>query len=350
MESPFINKKFIATGVGSLPHQDVTLACQFILDNFKDDIIFWPQLVKRSFLENMYVQYSQNIPGVVIAREKQRIYIDTDNNNFLGEMEKAIRHYSDEDLDYFAISEDYAAGFYEMLRLIKGLDKINYFKGQIIGPISFGLTVKDQNNQSVFFNQDLQEVITQSLAMKAKWQIRQIRNRKVSPQAKIIIFIDEPYLVSIGSSYIPLKKEEVISQINEVASAIHQEDALAGIHCCGNTDWGLVMDTQIDILNFDAYNFLDTLILYPRQLKTFLDRGGILAWGIAPNLELANRKSIKDLLVDKILKTGQEKGLLKNQVIITPSCGCGTLSVAWSENIHNLAVEVAQELNNREIR
>jgi hypothetical protein len=110
-----LNRKFLATGVGSLPHTDAKEACQFILNNFKNDIIFWPQLVKRSFFENMYVQFSQGLPGVVVDKEKQKIYFDTDKKDFLSAMEKVISAYSGGNLDYFAISQDYAAGFMECL-------------------------------------------------------------------------------------------------------------------------------------------------------------------------------------------------------------------------------------------
>ncbi len=345
MENLFLKKRFLATGVGSLPHTNPLNACQFILKNFKEDILFWPQLVKRSFLENMYVQFSKGLPGVVIDQEKQRIYIDTEKKDFLDKMGQAFEAYSSEDLNFFAIPEDYAAGFYEMLKLIKGGGSINYFKGQIIGPISFGLTIKDQNNQSVFYNRDLQEIITKSLRLKAKWQIRQIKNK--NEKAKVIIFIDEPYLVAVGSSYTNLKKEDIILQINELVSSIHEENGLAGIHCCGNTDWGMVLETKIDILNFDAYNFLDTILIYPKQLDGFLKRGGILAWGIVPTTEDADKMDFKNILIDKILKTGQEKELLKNQVIITSSCGCATLTERLAENVCKLSVDIAHELNNK---
>jgi hypothetical protein len=318
----------------------------------------------------MYVQFSQGLPGVVVEKDKQRIYIDTAGENFLKEMEDTFQHYSDNDFDYFSVGKDYAAGFFEMLKAIKDFKEINYFKGQVIGPISFGLTVKDQDSKPVFYNKDLQEIIVKSLALKAKWQIREVKKQlafaqgfgELSAEAKgesalakadknekvkIIIFLDEPYLVSVGSSYIPLKKEEVVSQINEVVFAIHQESALAGIHCCGNTDWGLVLESQIDILDFDAYNFLDTVLLYPEQLSSFFNRGGILAWGIVPTSEKEIKKDFKNSLINKILKAGEGKDILKNQIIITPSCGCGTLSVELAETIHKLAVEVARELNSQ---
>ncbi len=71
--------------------------------------------------------------------------------------------------------------------------------------------------------------------------------------------------------------------LDEVFTAIHAEEALAGVHCCGNTDWSVLLATQVDILNLDAYNYLEYLALFPMELREFLDRGGVVAWGIVPN-------------------------------------------------------------------
>ena len=55
----------LPTIIGSMPHTDPSAACRQVAHYLKD-IPAWPQLPNRSFLENMYVQYSQGFPGVVI--------------------------------------------------------------------------------------------------------------------------------------------------------------------------------------------------------------------------------------------------------------------------------------------
>lgn len=339
-----LNNKFLACGIGSLPFKDPQEACRFILDNFKEDIVFWPQLIRRDFLENMYVQYSQGLPSVEIDKNNKTITINTEKENFSDELEKCLQNYLDRNLEYFSISKDYAAGFYSMLDLISG-ENLNSFKGQIIGPISFGLTVKDQAKQAIIYNQELYQALVKTLAMKTAWQIEKIK--EVTPKSKIIIFVDEPYLVSVGSSFVSLDRKQIINDIDELIEEIHKQDALAGIHCCGNTDWSMILETKVDIVSFDAFDYLDNLLLYKKELKSFIEKGGKLAWGIVPNSDIVKSKVTSNDLADKIKETiKKSQGLLNKDGLITSSCGCGTLDLDLAKKIHTLTVDVTGELNN----
>jgi len=63
----------LPTAVGSMPHIDPEEACSLVA-RFLPEIPAWPQLPKRAFPENMYAQFSEGFPGVVV--EDDRIYID----------------------------------------------------------------------------------------------------------------------------------------------------------------------------------------------------------------------------------------------------------------------------------
>jgi arginine utilization protein RocB len=99
---------------------------------------------------------------------------------------------------------------------------------------------------------------------------------------------------------------------------------LKGIHCCGNTDWSVLLSTHLDILSFDAYGYLETLSLYPKDLKAFLERGGILAWGIVPTSEEVLKEEAESLVkrfkegVEVLSKKGMDRTLLE-RAILTPS-------------------------------
>lgn len=342
MSSTLRLNKFLACGIGSLPYSSPQEACDIVLRYLGEDIPFWPQLPKRDFKENMYVQYSQGLPGAVINEAGQSIYIDTESPDYAKEVESLYEHYLAEDLDYFAISRDYAAGLYEFAANRLPQTANRFIKGHTIGPISFGLTVTDRDKKASIYNQEFRDCMVKALAMKARWQARKLRG--TTPQGegrRIIIFIDEPYLVSIGSSFFNIKTEDVVGMLNEVIASIHQEGAFAGIHCCGNTDWSIVLKTAIDILNYDAYNYPESIFLYRRELDAFLERGGIIAWGVVPNNAEGPLPPVENLLE----RLDKYRPYLSHPGLITPSCGLSGVSIERSEEILALTARAARCLS-----
>ena len=164
------------------------------------------------------------------------------------------------------------------------------------------------------------------------------------------MFIDEPYLSAFGSAFTQVSREEVIKYLNEVIEGIHKENALSGVHCCGNTDWSVLMDTNVDIISFDAYSFFDGMTLYPEKLNKFFERGGVLAWGIVPSSDLINSETVASLAANfmeknkQLVKKGIDEKAVKNRYIITPSCGVGSLPENLAEKIIITTKNVAENL------
>ncbi len=324
------------TAVGSLPYTDPATACRTILTFFKD-IPFWPQLTRRSFLENMYVQYAEKIPGAVVDLQEKKIYVDTGSDT-AGETLEVFERFLAEDVDFFSISRERAEGLYAFIDAVGGLPeghRPRFVKGHSIGPVSFGLTVTDGKKRALFYDQTQRELLTKILSMRARWQIRKLKETR----APVIFFIDEPYLASIGSSYVSLKKEEALSALDEMIRAVHQEGALCGIHCCGNTDWPFILAMDVDIVNFDAYAFYEGLSLYPGEVAAFLKRGGVLAWGVVPTTrELldVDERAIGARFEEALLvfeKKGIPRQEMLRSALITPSCGLGSLDEACVEGV-----------------
>ena len=336
----------LSTAVGSMPHNDGKKAVGIIMKNLA--IPVWPQLPKISFRESMYAQYSEGFPCLEVSEKNQKIFFDTDGD-VLPSLEKFYEKIISDDIDYFKISQNYSAGFYEFISQLESSNlKFPSVKGQITGPITFGLKVTDKNNRSIFYNEQFTDVVVKLLTMKARWQVKELS--KSAKGAKIIMFIDEPYLSAFGSAFTQVSREEVIKYLNEVADGIHKENALSGVHCCGNTDWSVLMDTNIDIISFDAFSFFDGLTLYPEKLNKFFERGGVLSWGIVPSSDLINSETVESLTENFLMKTEQlvKKGIdekaVKSRYIITPSCGVGTLSEKLAEKIIITTKNVAENL------
>lgn len=324
---------------GSLPHTDPVVACQMTSGAL--DIPTWPQLPQRSFLENMYVQFSQRFPGVVVNRE--RIYVDRDQD-LDAALEELYIAYLMNDLDHAVITPEYAAGLHAFLAL--DLDGISVVKGQVTGPVSWGLMVADHNRKPVLYDDVLAEAVSKHLRLKATWMEQRLR--KLSSQT--MIFVDEPYMSSFGSAFVSLNRNQVVALMEEVFAGI---EGPKGVHCCGNTDWSVLLSTAVDILNLDAYSYAGALALYPDEVSSFLERGGMIAWGIVPASDQAMEETV-DSLVDRfheVLDLFTAKGLHRDDLLasslIMPSCGCGSLAVEVAERVFALTGQVARALQER---
>ena len=245
------------------------------------------------------------------------------------------------DLEYAAISPDYAAGLHSFPASWTWVKLRAVVKGQVTGPVSWGLMVADQNRKPVLYDDVLAEAVAKHLRLKASWMEQQLR--KLSPQT--IIFVDEPYMSSFGSAFVSLNREQVITLMEEVFAGI---EGLKGVHCCGNTDWSLLLSTTVDILNLDAYEYAEALALYPDEVGAFLERGGIIAWGIVPASDQVLEETV-DSLVDRFheaLGLLTAKGLHQDDLLasalIMPSCGCGSLAIETAERVLELTGEVCQ--------
>lgn len=339
--SPRLEFGCLPTAIGSMPHKDAQEACRLVL-TYLPAIPAWPQLPKRSFLENMYAQFSQGFPGVVI--EEDRIYIDR-SQDLDPALEQLYTAYLENSFKDYAISPDYAAGLHFFLS--SEIKSALAIKGCVTGPISWGLSVTDQERRALVYDEVLADAIAKHLRLKATWEEKALS--QIS--ATTILFVDEPYMASLGSAFVSLPSERIVQLLEEVLGGI---GGIKGVHCCGNTDWSLLLGTSIDILSFDTYNYAQSLTLYPSEVKSFLERGGAIAWGIVPNEESAlageSVASLRDRL-EEALAPFTRKGIpfrqLVEQGLLTPSCGLGSTSPEAAAQALELLAELSARLRKR---
>ena len=341
-----LKNRFEITGIGSMPHESEGEACEVIFSNFSR-IPFWPQLVKKSFLEDMMVQFTERMPGIGVSTKEKKVFIDR-GNNIKKQLNEFNERYFSEDLEYFSVSEDYASGFYEYMYRLKNLDErmIDYLKGQITGPISLTFTISDEDGIPLFFDKDLREAAVKTLSLRARWQAARLKQMFKD----VIIFVDEPSLLFFKQSPAAskIKKGELAEYINMVVGAIHTEACYAGVHCSGDADCDFLLSTDLDILSVDAYNYGESFVKSHEKISKFLERDGIIAWGIVPTSSDA-LKITADNLVEKLggyINILSNKNVDKKKIIdsslITPSCGCGTLSRQEAEAVTGHCAKLSQ--------
>ena len=358
--------KFLSTALGSFPNEELNDLPRKIIKSL--DIPVWPQLPKRDFRENMYIQFSSPLPSIKIDKLSEKTYFDT-NVDLSPHLELFYERYLSEDFDYFKLPEDFAKGFYELQSGYKNFSTVEneildggkskkdrrWIKGQVTGPISFGLTISDQDLKASLYNDLLLDCIIKNISMNARWQVKELM--KICPS--IMIFIDEPYMAAFGSAYVNISREQVVRMLNEVIDAIHLEGAIVGIHCCANTDWSVLLETNVDILSIDANGYMQNLFLFYKGFMSFLNKGGIIAWGIVPNdsdiykatsQEIADKFlcSLNDFQINVISK-GVEISIhdIANQSIVTPVCGLGSTTEEISEKVLEMLPRVTEDLRSQ---
>jgi methionine synthase II (cobalamin-independent) len=357
---------FVAGGlpllIGSLPVNDPQIALYDWIMTATPEIPIWPQLPTNPY-ERMLHQFAEGLPGVVeesIETNESRIFYDTEGAGFeeaqLAFYEEYLQAAEDPEFllnSSFAVSRKRAQGIYTLTDAAGDFVNPTALKGQITGPFTMLTGVHDKEDRLGYYNPTIRDIVVKGLAMKAAWQALYLRSQSQLP---ILIFIDEPALAGLGSSaFISIGADDIRADINEISAAIHTAGALAGVHVCANTEWDILLGSDIDILSFDAYGYFDRLVLLKDQLHSYLDQGRILAWGIVPTSDhdAIARESSETLVslweeqATQLTRPGRDLADLLKQTLITPSCGTGSLPPDLARKVLDLTRDVSRTLREK---
>jgi methionine synthase II (cobalamin-independent) len=267
------------------------------------------------------------------------------SRDLTGPLEQFYTEYFAGDFSRYSISGEYAAGLHKFLALENLSPRA--VKGHVTGPVSWGMVIVDETGKPIIYDETFADVVPKFLQLKASWMENTLRELCKDT----IIFIDEPYMTAFGSVGMQLTREQVISLLNETLAGVK---GLKGVHCCGNTDWSILLSTPVDIINFDAYNYASSLAIYPREVKKLIERGGAVAWGIvptdAPSILKESVASLKDRLEETMspfTRHGIPFRTLVEQGLLMPACGLPSVEEAVAERALQLTVELSQWVRRR---
>jgi len=342
------------THIGSLPLTDPEEAVKLSIDYL--DIPAWPQLSKFKE-EGMLVQFNEGFPGF----DPEKEIINTASEKFESEMIQFYETYlqitEEKDLSAlknFSLSEKVARGFVAFLNALKD-KKVPVVKGQITGPFTLAIALKTETGENPIFRDDLKDLIVKFLAIKALAQ--GLKLKEIAE--KVIIFLDEPGLSGFGSSaFITVSKEDVINMLNEIFLLLKEYDIIPGIHVCANTSWDIVLDSEVDILNFDSFSYFDKFIIYSENLKKFFEKENkYIAWGVVPtdseNLENVDLEKVMEKFKTQLENLCTAINLPKEKILekslFTPACGLGSLKKEQAIKALNLLKEFKEKLKNGSI-
>ena len=344
----------LATGIGSLPFVDPEAALELIFAELPE-MPHWPQLPRRGEQEHFVHQFLQPLMDCgMLTSEGGRWILDASGENSAACLTEfyttclPAEAGDGECLRSYLPTPEAAAGLYAFLARARagGLKPAGFVKGQIAGPLSVALELKDRQGRPAYYHGDLRDTIVRTLALYARCQATALSEFGAVP----VIFVDDPAVRAYGSRlHLALSREMIIEDLNFIFEAIQSENALAGIHSCEALDWSLLLETHVQILSLDAYRFGASLIPYAAPLVRFVERGGVIAWGIVPTLDDPYNESVESLLqrLDSLwkdlfpMRTVREKVL--DQSMLTPACGTGLLTEDRTRRIYRLTAGLSRK-------
>jgi hypothetical protein len=325
------------TAMGIMPHTDIEKALKAALSL---DIPFWPQLPKVSYFEDMYVQVLENFPGVRIDPVLQKIGFDL--SRFYEELPAYFERADDPET--FRLTKEFSLVYRRFLE--RDLSHYPAIRGQVISPISLGLKIVDENQKSIIYHDEVREILFDFIQKKVNHQYQELRKRNTNA----FVWLDDPGLALIFSALSGYNEFQAKTDFDRFLERL---EGPKGVHLCAKPDWDFLLKSKINILSFDSFNCGVVIIHYP-SLKDFVERGGVISWGIVPTYtELLEQETTGSLMEkleifwEDLAKRGMDQIRLLRQSLLAPAT-CNLLNPDKEKTVEK-AFEVLKELS-RKIR
>ena len=303
----------LTTAMAVMPHRDVDRALEVAMSL---DIPYWPQLPVYSYYEDMYVQASEHFPGILLNLEKRTLRFSVEK--FIAELDETLAHF--EEPEYFDISATYSSVYERFLEY--DMSDRAAIRGQMEGPISFGFNVVDQDDRPILFDDTVRPFLMEFMAKRVNVQLNRLKKRNHNA----FMYVDEPGLQFLFSAMTGYGDQAARFDLENFFSMIERP---RGVHLCGNPDWDFLLGLDLDILSLDVYTNGEVFASYAASIGRFLERGGVLVWGIVPtNIEPFQKEDIGSLgknlkeIWNVLGKKGIDLEFLMSRSLLSPATCC----------------------------
>jgi hypothetical protein len=350
MKYDVFKPSFLVTGVGSVPHTKGYEALELIWTSVPR-APHWPQLPGLGAESSFVSQYLNALLETGVIEDVKAPKFQVEAIDWMERMTAFYELYLDaqeggnQSLQKFGFSAEGGEGFELFCRDLEqnGTRNAVLLKGQLSGSLTLGMQITDKNRKSSYYDETLRDMLVKNLTMHAEWQTKRLKSFGLP----VLMTIDDPSLYAFGAStHVTLDRTQLIEELNSIAGGILNQDGIPGVHVCAGMDWTLIFDSKIRVVNFDAYDYMPSMMVLAEPINNFLQRGGILSWGIVPTNNKAweeNVESIRQRLegnISELVRRGVNEAMLRQQSMITPSCGTGTLSKELAEHIYKLLLGI----------
>ena len=302
------------TAMGIMPHKDVDKALDLALGL---DIPFWPQLPHVSLYEDMYVQTSQNFPGIEINFDKGRLTFRT------AKFQESLEDYFTkmEQTETYALTPEYSVVFQKFLS--KNLERYKAIRCQITGPVSFGFKVLDENLKPIIYNDEVKSMLFDFIRKKVNLQYQELKAKNQNA----FVWVDEPGLGYVFSGLSGYNDQQAKEDYYQFVQGI---EGPKGMHLCAEVNLPYLLELGVEILSFDAFQIGFMPKEYTLSVAEFIKKGGVISCGIVPTefktLEAQTPEKLASLLSGywEVVSENTDLSLdqIAEQALIAPARCC----------------------------
>jgi hypothetical protein len=163
------------------------------------------------------------------------------------------------------------------------------------------------------------------------------------------MFVDEPGLQFLFSAMAGYSDQKAKGDLDQFFAQVERP---RGIHLCGNPDWDFLLNLDLDVLSLDVYTNAEIFASYATSIRKFLDRGGVIVWGIVPTGFETFEKEETFSMIQRLENVWQilwSKGIDKEQMfarsMVSPATCC--LVNPDKERTVERAFEAVKQIANR---
>ncbi len=296
----------IVTGVGSLPHTSAIAAADFVADTA--GLAYLPQLPGRHPAEGMIAQWGDALCGHVG-----------------GEHDAA---------------EAFRGAAEVLKRLGPGPEPV---KTQATGPVTLAVALVHRGHDA----DSVWDCVVPALTQRIRRHLTDIE--AAAPETTPVVMLDEPSLVAFGpaAAVPPEIRARATKALRTVVSAI---DAPVGVHCCADTDWGIVTDSGASVISWDVLELATGFQEHLEDIALAIAEGTTISWGLVPVTgsalpaaeDLAGR--YRTALAELVVR-GAPLPPMREGAWLTPACGLAGLTVEQAERVMDRVNEVGVMLD-----
>ncbi|MDO9458410.1 methionine synthase [Nocardioides sp.] len=327
----------IATGVGSMPGDDLADVQGLVLDELADGVPHLVELPGRGIHSGMVGRTLALVTtiGVDLQPAGWRL---TDAG---GLDQRRSQSRLAQDLD---VLEELAQ------------DWTGAFKVQVAGPWTLAATVEKPRGDKVVSDHGARRDLAQALAEGVRDHVRDLR-RRVRDAESLVVQVDEPALAAVAGGGVRtasgfgrhrvVHPPEITEHLGWVLEAITAEGAVPWVHSCAP-------ETPLDLLRRAGAQGLvvDLSVMDAGDhdvLGTALEAGETVVLGVVPSLDPGRPGDVTDTgLVDTVVRwldmLGLDPDVVGPHLGVASSCGTAGASAAWARQALVLARRTAGHL------